>query len=159
MFISYSFSSIYMSVLGRRRLVGIISVIVKRAVKWQRRMRKDIRGDGLSVFFLFYRSASLHFRSKSSAILSIFCFSSVLMDITLASCCCFWVSISSCKYKAVHKFELQQQSHSISIPDIFFCYLSLKSAIELVRNICAVYELHIWGDIMFYCITATDNTY
>lgn len=44
-----------------------------------------------------YRSASLHFCSKSSAILSIFCFSSVLMDITLASCCCLWVSISSWK--------------------------------------------------------------
>lgn len=48
-----------------------------------------------------YRSASLHFCSKSSAILSIFCFSSVLMDITRASCCCLWVSISS--WKTEHK--------------------------------------------------------
>ncbi len=54
------------------------------------------------AFVFFYRSASLHFSSKSSAILSIFCFSSVLMDITLASCCCLWVSISSYKDKQVH---------------------------------------------------------
>jgi len=49
-----------------------------------------------------HRSASLHFWSKSSAILSIFCFSSVLMEITLASCCCRWVSISSCEHRCTH---------------------------------------------------------
>lgn len=73
-----------------------------RLTGWQR----DTWGQRITFLFsflsfFFYRSASLHFWSKSSAILSIFCFSSVLMDITLASCCCFWVSISSYKHKKV----------------------------------------------------------
>lgn len=60
--------------------------------------RKCLGPDRKDLFL--YRRASLHFWSKSFAILSIFCFSSVLMDITLASCCCRWLSMSS--FKCTH---------------------------------------------------------
>lgn len=64
---------------------------------------------------LLYRRASLHFWSKSFAILSIFCFSSVLIAITLASCCCRWVSISSFKFRH-HKLNAKslQAKHVIT---------------------------------------------
>lgn len=85
----------------------ITSVIVKRK---GREMNVETNGkrkwDWQDEIGGFYRSASLHFWSKSSAILSIFCFSSVLMDITLASCCCLWVSISSCKQTHVFKAKI-----------------------------------------------------
>lgn len=41
-----------------------------------------------------YLRVSVHFSSSSRAILSIFSFSSSLVEMSLASCCCFWVSIS-----------------------------------------------------------------